>query len=56
MRQPPPPSIRLLGIDFTQGDLKIMIQMINAMVGTYWYDPEAFMTEVSSYQIINESS
>jgi len=58
-RQPPPPSIRLLGIDFTQGDENYDPGDINAMVGTYWYDPMAFMTEVlqilrrvgASYQI-----
>lgn len=45
-RQPPPPSIRLLGIDFTQGNENYDPNDINAMVGTYWYDPIAFMTEV----------
>jgi hypothetical protein len=45
-RQPPPPSIRLLGIDFTQGDENYDPNDINAMVGTYWYDPIAFMTKV----------
>ena len=45
-RQPPPPSIRLLGIDFTQGGENYDPNDINAMVGTYWYDPIAFMTEV----------
>ena len=34
-RQPPPPSIRLLGIDFTQGDENYDSNDINAMVGTY---------------------
>ena len=46
LRQPPPPSIRVLGIDFTRGDENYDPDDINAMVGTYWYDPLAFMIEV----------
>ncbi len=45
-RQPPPPNIRLLGIDFIKGDENYDPNDINAMVGTYWYDTEAFMNEV----------
>ena len=45
-RQPPPPSIRLLGIDFTQGDENYDPNDINAMVGTYWYDPVYFMRKL----------
>jgi hypothetical protein len=45
-RQPPPPMIRVFGIDFTQGDENFVINDVNAMVGTYWYDPIAFMTEI----------
>ena len=46
LRQPPPPSIRVLGIDFTEGNETFNPDNINAMIGTYWYDPIAFMTEV----------
>ena len=45
-RQPPPPMIRVFGIDFTQGDENYDSGDVNAMVGTYWYDPIAFITEV----------
>ncbi len=36
------PSLACYGIDFTAGDEKLDISNINAMIGTYWYDPVAF--------------
>ena len=42
-RQPPPDHIRIpFGIDFTVGDESFNPKDINAMVGTYWYDPIEF--------------
>ena len=37
------PQLRPFGIDFTQGDHTFDPSDPNAMVGTYWYDPVAFM-------------
>jgi hypothetical protein len=45
-RQPPPPDIMVFGIAFTVGDETYDPEDINAMVGTYWYDPIAFMKEI----------
>ena len=36
------PSLRVYDIDFIIGDETFDIANINAMVGTYWYDPIAF--------------
>ena len=45
-RQPPPPMIlNTFGISFTQGDESLDRNDIHAMVGTYWYDPVAFIKE-----------
>ena len=45
-RQPPPPMIlNTFGISFIQGDESLDTNNIHAMVGTYWYDPVAFITE-----------
>ena len=38
------PSIAVFGVDFTSGDESFDLNDINAMVGTYWHDPVAFMT------------
>ena len=37
------PSLAFLGIDFIKGDETFDEKDINAMVGTYWYDPIEFM-------------
>jgi 5-methylcytosine-specific restriction endonuclease McrA len=37
------PSLELYGIDFIEGDESFDEKNINAMVGTYWYDPVAFI-------------
>lgn len=43
-RQPPPDQIRIpFGIDFTIGNETFDLNDINAMVGTYWYDPIDFV-------------
>ena len=36
------PSLKPFGIDFIEGDETFDLNDINAMVGTYWYDPVAF--------------
>ncbi len=40
------PSLSVFGIDFIQGDETFDINDPNAMVGTYWYDPIAFIKEI----------
>ena len=40
------PSLAIFGIDFTQGDDSFVDTDINAMVGTYWYDPVEFMRHI----------
>jgi len=40
------PSIAVFGINFTTGSEKLNEKDINAMVGTYWYDPVDFMKKV----------
>jgi hypothetical protein len=40
------PSLAIFGIDFTQGDELFVETDINAMVGTYWYDPVEFMRHI----------
>lgn len=37
------PSLTIFGIDFIKGNETFDITDINAMEGTYWYDPVAFM-------------
>ena len=39
------PSLKVLGIDYTQGGPEFDPKDINAMVGTYWYDPVKFIEE-----------
>lgn len=41
------PAMKPFGIDFTVGDDKFDISDINAMVGTYWYDPVDFNKKIS---------
>ena len=45
-RQPPPPNIRCLGIDYISGNETFDSNDPNTMVGTYWYDPLYFVQEV----------
>ena len=42
------PSLAIFGIDFIQGDENFDDTDVNAMVGTYWYDPVEFMRRVKS--------
>lgn len=61
-RQPPTPDILSIngGIEFTKGDETYNPQDVNALVGTYWYDPIQFGKECrqinSSKQIIHYQS
>ena len=41
------PGLAPLGIDFIAGGEAFNPAAVDAMVGTYWYDPVAFMTEVN---------
>jgi hypothetical protein len=41
------PKLEHIGIDFIEGDEKIDFDNPNAMVGTYWYDPVAFMNFIT---------
>ena len=40
------PALKLFGIDFITGDESYDPDDINAMTGTYWYDPVAFMEHI----------
>jgi len=40
------PQMAVWGIDFISGDESFDPNDINAMVGTYWHDPVAFMNEI----------
>jgi hypothetical protein len=40
------PSFAVFGIDFTEGDETYDPSDINAMRGTYWYDPIEFMNKI----------
>jgi len=40
------PTLAVFGIDFIQGDETFDPNDTNAMVGTYWYDPIAFMNHL----------
>ena len=40
------PMLKIFGVDFTQGDETFDPADIEAMVGTYWYDPIAFMAYI----------
>jgi len=42
------PSLRVFGIDFISGDDTFDPEDINAMKGTYWYDPVAFMNYIKN--------
>ena len=43
------PSLAIFGIDFTTGDETFDETDVNAMVGTYWYDPVAFMKHIKTH-------
>jgi 5-methylcytosine-specific restriction endonuclease McrA len=40
------PSLAIFGVDFVEGDETFDETNINAMVGTYWYDPVDFMKKL----------
>jgi 5-methylcytosine-specific restriction endonuclease McrA len=40
------PSLAIFGVDFVEGDETFDLTNINAMVGTYWYDPVYFMKKL----------
>merc|ERR1712100_2015 len=40
------PQLAIFGVDFSKGDKTFDPTDINAMVGTYWYDPVAFMKHI----------
>lgn len=42
------PQYEAFGIDFIEGDETFHKNNINAMVGTYWYDPVAFMKHIAN--------
>lgn len=42
------PSMEIWGIDFVEGDESYEPTDINAMVGTYWYEPVEFMKKVKN--------
>ena len=41
------PAMKPFGVDFTIGDANFDISDINAMVGTYWYDPVDFNQRIA---------
>ena len=47
------PSLAVFGIDFVDGDENFDDKDINAMVGTYWYDPVDFMKKIYEKLIKN---
>lgn len=48
------PQLAPFGIDFIEGNEEYDPEDINAMVGTYWYDPVAFMEEIYNRFGINK--
>jgi hypothetical protein len=42
------PQLKVFGIDFIVGDETFNIDDINALKGTYWYDPIAFMEHIKN--------
>jgi len=42
------PQLKIFGIDFIAGDETFNINDINALKGTYWYDPIAFMEHIKN--------
>jgi len=43
------PQLAVFGIDFIQGDETFDQDNPNAMIGTYWHDPVAFMTYIKEH-------
>ena len=43
------PMLVAFGIDFIEGDESFDPSDVNAMVGTYWYDPVRFMEYVKEH-------
>ena len=41
------PSLAVFGVDFIKGTKRFDMDDINAMVGTYWFDPVAFIKHLS---------
>ncbi len=50
LRQVPPSSVRIFGIDFTEGNEEFK----GTLVGTYWYDPVKFMECIKTNLIMSE--
>ena len=48
------PQLKVFGIDFISGDENYDPEDPNAMVGTYWYDPSAFMSYITKHIIQKE--
>jgi hypothetical protein len=40
------PMLKVLGIDFISGDEHFNKNDVNALVGTYWYDPVEFINQI----------
>ena len=40
------PSLAIFGVDFVEGDETLDETDVNAMMGTYWYDPVVFMKQI----------
>ena len=47
------PMLKEFGIDFIKGDETLDLNKPDAMVGTYWYDPKAFMNFIIRQRIDN---
>jgi hypothetical protein len=45
------PQLKIFDIDFTVGDDTLNINDVNALKGTYWYDPIAFMEYIKNSMI-----
>lgn len=45
------PSLAVFGTDFSDGDETYDEKDVNAMVGTYWHDPVAFMQYINIFRI-----
>ena len=43
------PALKSFGVDFTQGDESYDCTNINAMQGTYWYDPVLFFKQIQKF-------
>ena len=46
-------SLSIFGIDFVEGDEKFNKKDVNAMVGTYWYDPVEFTRKIVAMEAQN---